>query len=79
LQEIARVTESGGSAIFVVGNNSVTGEVLETDAFIIQELQELGFTLELFLTDRIKSRGLLTKRSGSKSVIARESILLFKK
>jgi hypothetical protein len=36
-------------------------------------------TLELSLIDHIKSRGLMTKRNQTASVIAREAVLVFRK
>jgi hypothetical protein len=79
LREIARVLKQGGRSILVVGNNSVCGKVLETDAFIKAEMERNGLTTELLLVDDIKSRGLLTKRRGSTSVISRETILVFRR
>lgn len=79
LREIARVVGFGGHAVIVIGNNTVCGHVMATDKFIAECMNELGMSLELHLTDSIKSRGLLTKRNGGAAAIARESILVFKK
>jgi hypothetical protein len=79
LKEISRVVAFGGHAVVVIGNNTVCGHAMATDKFIAECMDELGMTLELHLTDSIKSRGLLTKRNGGTAAIARESILVFKK
>lgn len=79
LHEISRVVAFGGHAVIIIGNNTVCGQVMTTDKFIIECMSESGMSLELHLTDRIKSRGLLTKRNGGTAAIARESILVFKR
>ena len=79
LREISRVVAFGGHAVIVIGNNTVCGHVMATDKFIVECMDEFGMSLELHLTDSIKSRGLLTKRNGGTAAIARESILVFKK
>lgn len=79
LQEISRVTAFGGRVIMIVGNNRVCGEALNNDQFVTAELLTLGFQLELHVTDEIRSRGLMTKRNTTASMISRESILVFRK
>lgn len=79
LSEMARVTSKGGRIVLVVGNNQVCGEPLRNDKYVIHVLQELGLNLELDLIDHIKSRGLMTKRNKTASVISLESVLVFSK
>lgn len=79
LMEMARVLEYGGVAVLVIGNNQVCGETLRNDLFIIEVMEEFGLTLELNLIDHIKSRGLMTKRNKTASVISREVVLVFRK
>jgi len=79
LSEMARVTSKGGHIILVIGNNQVCGEPLRNDMYVVHILQELGLKLELSLIDHIKSRGLMTKRNKTASVISLESVLVFSK
>jgi len=79
LIEMQRATSGGGRVVIVIGNNQVCGMTLRTDEFISQTMQSMGLKLELSLVDQIKSRGLLTKRNSTASVIAREHILVFSK
>jgi tRNA G10 N-methylase Trm11 len=79
LCEMARVTSKGGHIVLVVGNNLVCGEPLRNDKYVVHVLQELGLNLELSLIDHIKSRGLMTKRNKTASVISLESVLVFSK
>jgi tRNA G10 N-methylase Trm11 len=77
--EMARVLATGGRAVIVVGNNQVCGQVLRNDQYLINLFGKHGVSLELSLLDDIKSRGLMTKRNRTASVISRESVLVFKK
>lgn len=79
ISEIDRVLAPNGRAVFVVGNNQVCGEVLRNDQFLIDGFYKRGLSLELSLLDDIKSRGLMTKRNRTASVISRESVLVFRK
>ena len=79
LVEMSKAVIPGGYAILVVGNNSVCGEPLRNDKFIIEVMAGLGMKMELMLIDNIKSRGLMVKRNKTASVISRESVLVFKK
>ena len=79
LSEMARVTAKGGHIVLVVGNNLVCGEPLRNDMYVAEVLQELGLKLELNLIDHIKSRGLMTKRNKTASIISLESVLVFSK
>lgn len=78
-QEMARVTSNGGHIVLVVGNNQVCNQILRNDEYAIQVMAEAGMKLELSLIDHIKSRGLMTKRNKTASVISRESVLVFSK
>lgn len=79
VSEMCRVLSGGGCLVFVVGNNTVCGEILYNDEFLIDVCRHHGMKLELSLIDHIKSRGLMTKRNQTASVIAREAILVFRK
>ncbi|ESK55760.1 hypothetical protein F990_01644 [Acinetobacter tjernbergiae DSM 14971 = CIP 107465] len=79
VDEISRVTAPNGRVIFVLGNNQVCGETLRNDRFIIECFQKHHLKLKLILIDDIKSRGLMTKRNRTASVISRETVLVFEK
>lgn len=69
----------GGRIVLVIGNNEVCGNTLFTNKYISETMQELGCEHELDLVDQIKSRGLLTKRNATASLIAKEFVLVFRK
>lgn len=77
LLEMARVTSKHGRIVLVIGNNQVCGEPLRNDEFVTHTLQGAGMKLQLALIDHIKSRGLMTKRNKTASLISRESVLVF--
>ena len=75
--EMTRVTKVGGHVVVVIGNNQVCGQPLRNDRFLIDCFVQGGMRLEANLVDHIKSRGLMTKRNKTASVISRESVLVF--
>lgn len=77
--EMSRVLKSKGRAVIVIGNNQVAGHTLRNDEFLVQAFARNGIQLEASLVDHIKSRGLMTKRNRTASVISRESVLVFRK
>jgi putative RNA methylase family UPF0020 len=79
VDEICRVLSPNGHAVLVVGNNVVAGHTLRNDAFLTHCFTQAGCSLELSLLDDIHSRGLMTKRNRTASVISREIVLVFRK
>ncbi|WP_089606606.1 class I SAM-dependent methyltransferase [Acinetobacter piscicola] len=78
-KELSRVLAPNGRIIFVLGNNQVCGETLRNDEFMTYCFQKYGLKLKLVLIDDIKSRGLMTKRNRTASIISRETVLIFEK
>lgn len=79
LTEMHRVLKPGGRMVLVIGNNVVCGLEFMSSEYLTDICLGLGMTLELSLIDAIKSRGLMTKRNKTASVIIREWVLLFRK
>lgn len=77
--EAVRVLKPGGAMVIVTGNNQVSGYCLRNDKFIEETLKSAGLSLELALVDSIKSRGLMTKRNKTASVISLEQVHLYRK
>lgn len=75
--EISRVLKKGGRLVIVIGNNQVAGIPVRNDHFLIDVLHSMGVILEVALIDHIRSRGLMTKRNKTASVISREEVLIF--
>jgi DNA modification methylase len=77
--EMYRVLKPEKYCVIVIGNNEVCGELFETQKFVRLLAQDIGFSIELVLIDDIHSRGLMTKRNKTASIINSEWILVFKK
>jgi len=77
--ELYKVVRPGGKFVLVIGNNEVCGEDFMSSVYLREIALSVGFALELELIDEIKSRGLMTKRNRTASIIKREWVLVFKK
>lgn len=79
IQELWRVIRPGGHVVFVVGDNHVNGRPFRTSRYLQTVFESTGFKTKLRLIDAIHSRGLMTKRNKTASVITREWVFLFHK
>ena len=79
LREIKRVLRPEGYCILVVGNNTVFKQVIPNNQILAEIAQKEGFELEAMLVDKIRSRGLITKRHETSNIIADEWIILLRK
>ncbi|MFN7957242.1 MAG: hypothetical protein U0P46_02785 [Holophagaceae bacterium] len=79
LAEATRALRPGGHLVLVIGNNEVCGAPFTSSEYLEEILHQYGFTTKLKLIDEIKSRGLMTKRNKSASIIAREWVILLQK
>lgn len=79
LKQLQVVIKPGGKLVLVIGNNEVCGESFLSSDYLSSILVAHGFRVILRMVDEIKSRGLMTKRNRSASIIAREWVLVFEK
>lgn len=79
LTNMAAQLRIGGALVLIVGGNQLCGEEFDTPAYLRTLCVELGLTVELQLTDTIRSRGLMTRRNREASPIAAERVLVFRK
>lgn len=79
LKECYRVLKSNHRMVIIIGNNMVCNHIFEIRKYLADFCQQIGFFLELVLRDDINSRGLMTKRNITASVIACEWILVLRK
>ncbi len=79
LKECHRTLKKGSPLVLIVGNNVVCGHNFETQKFLKEICESIGFEVELILRDDIHSRGLMTKRNKTASIITCEWILVFRK
>jgi DNA modification methylase len=77
--EIYRILKDGAYAIIVVGNNKVLGRHVETYKLLMDVAVLSGFKLELVLKDKIRGRGMITRRHNTGGLIKEEFIIVLKK
>ena len=71
--------KSGGYMVLIAANNKVCGYDFETQKYLQKIVESLGFKTILRLVDDIHSRGMMTKRNKTASVISCEWVIVFKK
>lgn len=79
LKEISRVLRPGGHLILIIGNNEVCGLPFKSSDYLGMICEQYGLKTKLRLIDEIKSRGLMTKRNKTASIITREWVLMLQK
>jgi len=79
LEECKRILKHDGNMFLVIGNNKVCGTWFPMDKAIIDFAATSGLYLYRSFVDSIPSRGLMTRRNRTSSVIPEERILWFKK
>ena len=79
MRRVFDAISSGGHLVLIMGDNSLRGELFPTSRYLMNICEELGFNTRAVLIDRIKSRGLLTRRHATSGVINHEHIMIFRK
>jgi DNA modification methylase len=79
LRSMTRLVRPGGAVVIVAGNNTLSGVEFPTPRFLEALAHEQGLVTELRVLDVIRSRGLMTRRNRSASVIDHESVMVFRK
>jgi hypothetical protein len=69
----------GAYAVVVLGDNKVLGRNIETHKLLIDMASVSGFKLEVVLKDKIRGRGMITRRHNSGGLIKEEFIVVLKK
>lgn len=78
-RQMTNALKPGGYLVLIIGNNMVTRLPFFTNRYLTKMLLQSGLELQARLIDDIRSRGLMTKRNRTASVISREWVLLFRK
>jgi SAM-dependent methyltransferase len=79
LRETVRVLRPGGYLVLVAAINRVCCKKFATPHYLHAMAREMGLSLKLCLIDDIRSRGLMTKRNKTASMITREWVLVLQK
>jgi ubiquinone/menaquinone biosynthesis C-methylase UbiE len=79
IYELYRVLRKGGYLVMIAANNKICGSDFKTQEYLRSIAREVGLNEVLLLIDDIKSRGLMTKRNSTASVISCEWVMVFRK
>jgi len=79
IKEMSRVLKPGGHLVLVAANNQIANRTFRTVDYLSTMAEWSGLQLTAHFMDVIRSRGLMTKRNHTASMITRESVLIFTK
>lgn len=79
LQSMHAILKPGGNLVLVTGPNTICGFQFDTPSYIQALAHATGFETRFCLIDHIRSRGLMTKRNKTASIISSEVVLCMRK
>jgi len=79
ISNMYKVLKNDAYAILVVGNNTVLKKKVETYRLLTELAASVGFKEVLILKDKIRSRGMITKRHNSGGLIKEEYVIILRK
>lgn len=79
LRKIFAILSPKGILILVVGSNTVANYRLKTFKFLMNMCEDIGFSVERIMMDRISSRGLMTRRNKTAGMIDCEWVIQMRK
>jgi DNA modification methylase len=79
LEKLFAVLNSKGRFVLVVGSNTVTKNVINTNRFLLDMSKDIGFSVERIMIDKIISRGLMTRRNKTANIIDNEWVIQMRK
>jgi len=74
-----KMLKKDGRMILIVGNNKVCGYNVKTYGMLAEIGESIGFRKEMVIKDRIRSRGMITKRHKKGGLIEDEYIVVLQK
>jgi len=80
MKETYRVLKTDGRFVLVVGDNTVCGTKVRSHQILANiATQDLGFEVETMLVDKIRSRGMITKRHETGGMVLDDWVVVLKK
>jgi hypothetical protein len=80
MRETHRVLKTNGRFVLVVGDNTICGLKVRCPQILADiATHDLGFEVETMLVDKIRSRGMITKRHETSGMVLDEWVVVLKK
>ncbi|MBA7504310.1 hypothetical protein ES706_02944 [subsurface metagenome] len=80
IRETHRVLKEGGRFVLVVGDNTICGLTVESHRILADiAVQDSGFEVETMLVDKIRSRGMITKRHETGGMVLDDWVIVLRK
>lgn len=80
IRETHRVLKKGGRFVLVVGDNTICGLKVESHRILADiAAQDSGFEVETVLVDKIRSRGMITKRHETGGMVLDDWVVVLRK
>jgi len=80
IRETHRVLKKGGRFVLVVGDNTICGLKVESHRILADiAAQDSGFEVETVLVDKIRSRGMITKRHETGGMVLDDWVIILQK
>lgn len=79
LNHLFSILNSEGVLILVIGTNTAAKYAVDTNKFLMKICEDIGFSVERIMEDKIVSRGLMTKRNATAGIIDYEWVIQMRK
>lgn len=80
MRETYRVLRTGGRFVLVIGDNTICGIKVRSHQILVDiATQDSGFEVETVLVDKIRARGMITKRHETGGMVLDDWVVVFKK
>jgi len=79
LNHLFSILNSDGVLVLVIGTNTAAKYEVDTNKFLMKICQDIGFSVERIMRDKIVSRSLMTKRNTTAGIIDYEWVIQMRK
>lgn len=79
LKQLFSILNSDGVLVLIIGTNTVAKYQVDTNKFLTKICEDVGFSVERIMKDKIVSRGLMTRRNTTAGIIDYEWVIQMRK